>query len=94
VGEAMEDELKSMSTNDVWDLVEIHDGVKPVGCKWVFKIKCDSKGNVDTFIARLIAKGYTQKEGVDYNETFSPMTKKDSFRIVMALVAHSDLELH
>jgi hypothetical protein len=90
----MEDELKSMSTNDVWDLVEIHDGVKPVGCKWVFKIKCDSKGNVDTFIARLIEKGYTQKEGVDYNETFSPMTKKDSFRIVMALVAHSDLELH
>jgi hypothetical protein len=94
VGEAMEDELKFMSTNDAWDLVEIHDGVKPVGCKWVFKIKCDSKGNVDTFIARLIAKGYTQKEGVDYNETFSPMTKKDSFRIVMALVAPSDLELH
>jgi hypothetical protein len=83
-----------MSSNDVWDLVDIPDEVKPVGCKWVYKIKCDSKGNVERFKARLIAKGFTQKEGVDYNETFSPVSKKDSFRIVMALVAHYDLELH
>ena len=51
--EAMNDEIKSMSINDVWDLVEIPDGVKKVGCKWVYKTKHDSKGNVERFKARL-----------------------------------------
>jgi hypothetical protein len=92
--EAMEEELKSMSSNDVWVLVDISDGVKPVCCKWVYKTNSDSKGNVERFKARLVAKGFAQKERVDYNETFSPVSKKDSFRIVMALVAHYDLELH
>ena len=90
----MEDELRSMSTNKVWDLVEIPDGVKLVDCKWVHKTKHDSKGKVDRFKARLVAKGFTQNEGIDYNETFSPVSTKDSFRIVMALVAHFDMELH
>jgi vacuolar-type H+-ATPase catalytic subunit A/Vma1 len=92
--EAMKDELKSMSTNDVWDLVEIPDGVKQVGCKWVYKTKYDSKGKVEKFKARLVAKGFLQSEGIDYNDTFSPVSTKDSFRIVMALVAHYNLELH
>ena len=86
--------FKSMSSNDVWDLVDIPNGVKPVGCKWVYKTKRDSKGNVERFKTRLVAKGFTQKEGVDYNETLSPVTKKDSFRIIMVLVPHYDLELH
>jgi hypothetical protein len=92
--EAMEDELKSMGTNGVWDLVDIPERVKTVGCKWVYKTKYDSKGNVERFKARLVAKGFLQREGVDYNETFSPVSKKDSFRVVMVLVAHYDLELH
>ena len=90
----MEDELKSMSSNDVWDLVEVPDGAKKVGCKWVYKTKYDSKGNVERFKARLVAKGYTQREGIDYKQTFSPVSTKDSFRIIMALVAHYNLELH
>jgi len=91
---AMKDEMKSMSTNDVWDLVEIPDRAKTVGCKWVYKTKRDSKGNVERFKARLVAKGFTQREGIDYNETFSPISTKDSFMIIMALVAHYDMELH
>jgi len=92
--EAMEDELKSMSTNKVWDLEKIPEGAKTVGCKWVYKVKRDSKGNIERYKARLVAKGFTQREGIDYNETFSPVSSKDSFRIIMALVAHFDLELH
>lgn len=61
--EAMEEELKSMSTNKVWDLVEIPEGSKKVGCKWVYKTKYDSKGKIERFKARLVAKGFTQREG-------------------------------
>jgi hypothetical protein len=92
--EAMEYELRSMSSNDVWDLVEIPDGAKRVGCKWVYKTKYDSKGKIKRFKVRLVAKGFSQREGIDYTETFSPVSKKDSFRIVMSLVAHYDSELH
>jgi hypothetical protein len=92
--EAMKDEMRSMSSNDVWDLVEIPKGAKTVGCKWVYKTKCDSQGNINKYKARLVAKGFTQREGIDYTETFSPVSCKDSFRIIMALTAHYDLELH
>jgi len=92
--EAMREEMKSMSSSGVWDLEEISKGAKTVGYKWVYKTKYDSQGNVERIKARLVAKSFTQREGIDYHETFSPVSCKDSFRIIMALVAHYDLELH
>jgi hypothetical protein len=92
--EAMEDEIKSMSTNKVWDLEHIPKEAKTVGYKWVYKTKRDFQGNIERFKARLVAKGFTQRKEIDYNETFSPVSCKDSFRIIMALVIHYDLELH
>jgi hypothetical protein len=92
--EATEDEMRSMSANQVGKLEEILKGDKTVGCKWVYKIKRDSKGNIDRFKVRLVARGFTQREGIDYNEIFSHVSFKDSFRIIMTLVAHYNLELH
>ena len=92
--ETMKDEMKSLNTNDVWDLEETSKGAKTVGCKWIYKMKCDSKGNIERYKVRLVVKDFTQREGIDYNETFSPISCKDSFRIIIALVTHYDLELH
>jgi hypothetical protein len=68
--EAMKDEMRFMSANKVWDLERIPNGAKTVDCKWVYKMKCDSKGNVERFKARLVVKGFTQREGIDCSETF------------------------
>jgi hypothetical protein len=92
--DAMEDEMRSTSINKVWDLEEIPKGAKTVGYKWVYKTKCDSNGNIERFKAWLVAKGFMQRECIDYTETFSSVSCKDSLRIIMTLVAHYDLELH
>ena len=70
---AMGSEIESMYTNEVWTLVDAPKGVKPIGCKWVFKKKIDLDGKVVAYKARLVAKGYRQIYGVDYDETFSPV---------------------
>jgi Reverse transcriptase (RNA-dependent DNA polymerase) len=83
----MDEEIKSMYDNKVWDIIPLSEGVKPIGCKWIFKTKNDSEGNVERYKARLDAKGFTQKEDIDFTETFSPVSAKDSFRIIMTLLA-------
>ena len=92
--DAMNEEIKSMKDNYVWDLVPLPEGVKPIGFKWIFKTKRDSKGDAERYKVRLVAKGYTQKEDIDYKETLSMVSSKDSFRTIIALVVHFNLELH
>ncbi|RDX75507.1 hypothetical protein CR513_44602, partial [Mucuna pruriens] len=76
------------------DLIELPKDVKPIGCKWIFKTKKDFKGNIERYKTYLVAKDFTQKEDINYKETFSPISSKDYFRTIMTLVAHSDLELY
>ena len=83
-----------MKDNDVWDHVPLPEGAKPIGCKWIFKTKRDLKGHVDSYKVCLVTKGFIQKEGTYYKEIFSPVPSKDSFKTMMALAAHFDLELH
>ena len=90
---AMNSEMESMYSNQVWDLVEPPEGVKPVGCKWIYKKKRGTDGKVETYKARLVAKGYTQNEGIDYEETFSPVAMLKSIRIFLSIAAHLNYEI-
>ncbi|KAK8500693.1 hypothetical protein V6N12_005715 [Hibiscus sabdariffa] len=91
--EAMRSEMDSMSENQVWTLVEPPEGIKPIGCKWVFKKKTDMDGNVQTYKGRLVAKGFRQIHCVDYDETFSPVAMFKSIRILLAVAAFHDYEI-
>ncbi|KAG8478355.1 hypothetical protein CXB51_028118 [Gossypium anomalum] len=91
--EAMRSEMDSMYENQVWTLVDPPEGVKPIGCKWVFKKKTDMDSNVQTYKGRLVSKGFRQIHGVDYDETFSPVAMFKSIRILLAIAAFHDYEI-
>lgn len=84
---AMIAKLKFVKHNKVQDLVEFPKRCKCIECKWVFKTKCDSLANIEQYEARLIAKGFIKKAGLDDKETFSPISKKDFLKFIMALVS-------
>ena len=91
--EAMNLEMESMYSNSVWELVDLPEGFRPIGCKWIYKRKKGADGKVETFKARLVAKGYTQKEEVDYKETFSPVAMLKSIRILLSIASALDYEI-
>ena len=91
--EAMRSEMDSMYVNQVWTLVDALEGVSPVGCKWVYKKKIRADGQVKTYKAKLVAKGFKQKQGIDYDGKFSPVVMLKSIRIMLAIATYHDYEI-
>eukprot|EP00253_Pinus_taeda_P023838 PITA_23838 len=90
----MNEEYHSLLANDTWDLVPLPKGRKLVRCKWVYRTKYGPDGKVDKHKALLVAKGFSQVEGIDYTETFSPVAKMNSIRLVLSLAVSLKWEVH
>lgn len=89
----MNEEYASLLQNDTWEVIDPPHNRKPISCKWTYKIKYDSQGNIDRYKARLVARGFTQRYGIDFTETFSPVAKFDSIRTLLSIVAVDDLDM-
>ncbi|XP_070003048.1 uncharacterized protein [Nicotiana sylvestris] len=92
--EAVNSEIQSILDNHTWELVNLPPGNKPLGSKWIFKRKIKTDGTIDKYKTRLVVKGYRKKEGRDYFDTYSPVTRITSIRVLVVLTVVYGLEIH
>ena len=91
--EAMNEEMRGLLQNATWEIVDLPKGKIPVSCRWVFTLKCKADGSIDRHKARLVARGYTQTYGIDYQEPFAPVAKLNTIRILISLAINFDWPL-
>lgn len=91
---AMKEELAAIQDNETWEITSLPTGQRPIGLKWVYKLKKDPQGVVVKHKARLVAKGYVQKKGVDFEDVFAPVARLETVRLLIALAAQEGWEVH
>jgi len=92
--DAMCDEIKALRSNHTWSLVPFHPSMNVVGSRWVYRIKCHVDGSIERYKARLVARGFTQQEDIDYFETFSPIIKQTTIRLVFSIAVSHNWKIH
>ena len=92
--EAVNDEMESLISNKTWKLVDLPPGCKTIGCKSVLRKKLKPDGSIDKYKARLVAKGFKQLEGLEFFDTFTPVTRITSIRLLVAMAAIFYLQIH
>ena len=90
----MNEEMSALERNETWEIVERPKDKKAVGCRWIYTVKYKSDGTLDRYKARLVAKGYTQTYGIDYEETFAPIGKMNTVRIILSLTTQFGWTMH
>ncbi|WVZ57967.1 hypothetical protein U9M48_008291 [Paspalum notatum var. saurae] len=90
----MEEEMNAIEENGTWELVEPPPSCRPISLKWVYKVKRDERGEVVRHKARLVARGFVQREDVDFNEVFAPVARMESVRLLLALAATRGWNVH
>ncbi|RVX10878.1 Retrovirus-related Pol polyprotein from transposon TNT 1-94 [Vitis vinifera] len=87
---AVQDEIDALEKNGTWTITDLPVGKRPMGYKWIFSIKYKADGSIERFKARLVARGFTQSYGIDYQETFAPVAKLNTIRILLSLAVNQD----